>query len=67
MGLFSKLIFNEQPWLKVVSRIVVIVGAVSQVLVMQLPEIPIFGEVQGYALMIAGWLGLELGSYEKKK
>jgi hypothetical protein len=46
---------------RLISRIVLLLGALLPVLQVQFPQLPILGELNSYVLLVAGWLGLEVG------
>lgn len=46
---------------RIISRGVLALGAVLPVVQAHFPDLPFINEANSYALLVAGWLGLEVG------
>lgn len=51
---------------RTISRIVLLLGALLPVLQQHFPQVHVLGELNSYVLLVAGWLGLELGNAHAK-
>lgn len=74
MDFIKNLFFKEQPWLKNLSRLIVVIGAGlvginAECLDPANAMLDICKQASvahGYYMMIAGWLGLEVGAYKRR-
>ena len=67
MFLFSKVpVLNWLDGYKsIISRVVILLGALLPVLQAQFPQLTFLHQLNSYVLLVAGWLGLEIGIAHK--